>query len=63
MATYIKAVAGISLLFLLLQVSVLAAEQAKPAPAAPIPTQILAAKRAFVANAGGEQPWYDPCHS
>ena len=59
MATYIKAVAGISLLFLLLQVSVLAAEQAKPAPAAPIPTQILAAKRAFVANAGGEQPWYD----
>jgi hypothetical protein len=59
MATYVKAVARVSLLILLLQVSVLAAEQAKPAPAAPIPTQILAAKRAFVANAGGERPWYD----
>ena len=37
----------------------LGAEQAKPAPTAPIPSQILAAKRVFVANAGGDQPWID----
>ena len=36
---------------------VCAAEQ-KPAPAAPIPAQILAAKRVFVANAGGDQGSY-----
>jgi hypothetical protein len=58
MATHVKAVAGVSLLILLLQVF-LAGEQAKPVPAGPIPTQILAAKKVFVANAGGEQPWYD----
>jgi len=55
MATYIKAVAGISLLILLLQVSVLAAKQAKPAPTAPIPRQILVAKKVFIANAGGDE--------
>lgn len=26
---------------------------------APIPSQILSAKKIFVANAGGEQPWYE----
>lgn len=35
---------------LLLPASLLAAEQPKPAPAAPIPTQILAAKKVFVAK-------------
>jgi len=40
-------------------VSILAAEQAKPAPPAPLPAQILAAKKVFVANAGGDEPWID----
>ncbi len=48
-------VLGFSLAILLLQASVWAAEQAKPAPAAPIPVQILAAKKVFLANAGGDQ--------
>jgi hypothetical protein len=43
----------------LLPVSAWAGEQAKLAPAAPIPVQIVAAKKIFVANAGGDQPWYD----
>lgn len=55
MATCVKAVTGVSLLILLLQVSVLAAQQAKLAPTAPIPRQILAAKKAFIANAGGDE--------
>lgn len=55
MATYIKPVAGVSLLILLLQLSVLAAEQAKLAPTAPIPRQILLAKKVFIANAGGDE--------
>jgi hypothetical protein len=55
MATYVKAVAGVSLLILLLQVSALAAEQAKLAPTAPIPRQILVAKKVFIANAGGDE--------
>jgi hypothetical protein len=43
-----------------LQLSIHSAAQAKPAAApasAPTPAQILAAKKVFVANAGGEQPW------
>jgi hypothetical protein len=59
MSTCVKAVAGVSLLILLLQVSVPAAEQAKLAPAAPIPRQILAAKKVFIANAGGDERWFD----
>jgi hypothetical protein len=55
MATYVKAVAGVSLLILLLHVSVVAAEQAKLAPTAPIPRQILVAKKVFIANAGGDE--------
>jgi hypothetical protein len=39
----------------LLQVSVLAAQQSKPTPEAPIPAQILAGKKVFVANAGGDE--------
>jgi hypothetical protein len=58
MAAYVKAVAGISLLILLLQVSVLASEQDKLAPKAPIPRQILMAKKAFIANAGGDGAGY-----
>jgi hypothetical protein len=53
------AVLEVSLAISLLQVSVLAAEQAKPAVPAPIPAQIVAAKKVFVANAGGDEPWMD----
>lgn len=48
-----------SLAISLLQVSILAAEQTKQAPSAPLPAQILAAKKVFVANAGGDEPWID----
>jgi hypothetical protein len=50
------AVLGVSLAISLLPVSILAAEQAKPAPPAPVPAQIVAAKKVFVANSGGDQP-------
>jgi hypothetical protein len=32
-----------------------AAQQAKPAPPAPIPSQILTAKKVFIANGGGDE--------
>lgn len=51
-------VSRITLAILLLQVSLLTAQQSKPVPAAPIPAQILAAKKVFVANAGAEQVWF-----
>ena len=53
------AVLGVSLAISLLPVSVLAAENAKPASSAPVPAQIIAAKKVFVANAGGDEPWFD----
>ena len=37
----------------------IAAQPPKQVPPAPIPAQILAAKKVFVANAGGEAPWKD----
>jgi hypothetical protein len=49
-------VVGIVLVISMLPVSALAADQAKPAPPAPIPAQILEAKKVFVANAGGDDP-------
>jgi hypothetical protein len=52
-------VLAVSLAISLLQVSIVSAEQAKPAPPAPLPAQILAAKKVFVANAGGDEPWID----
>ena len=39
----------------LLLVSALAADQPKAAPPAPVPTQILTAKRVFVANTGSDE--------
>jgi len=51
-----SAVVSIGLLTLSLQLSSLAADTA---PAAPVPTQILAAKKVFIANAGGDQPFYE----
>ena len=59
MTTYPKAgFSFISLAITLLYASSLAA-QTKPIAAAPIPVQISAAKKAFVANAGGEERAYD----
>ena len=52
------AVASIALTIFLLPVALLA-EQPKPAPPAPVPAQILAAKKIFIANAGGENHFYD----
>jgi hypothetical protein len=37
----------------------IAAKQKKPAPPAPIPAQILAAKKVFIANAGGDESGYE----
>ena len=53
------ALLGVSFLVSLLQAPVQAAEQPKQAPPAPIPAQILAAKKVFVANAGGDEPLGD----
>jgi hypothetical protein len=43
------------LMIAMLPVSALAAEKPKPLPAAPIPPQILSAKKVFIANAGGDE--------
>ncbi len=48
-------VSRITLAVLLLPVSILTAQQSKPVPAAPVPAQILAAKKVFIANAGGDE--------
>jgi hypothetical protein len=39
----------------LASVSVVAAQSAMPAPKAPVPARILAAKKVFIANAGGDE--------
>lgn len=59
MTSCLRAAVGVSLLLFLLRFSVFAAEKAKVTPAAPIPQQILAAKKVFIANAGGDERWYD----
>jgi len=57
MASHFKAgIVVVGLMIPLLHVSALAAEKPKPAP---IPAQILVAKKVFVANAGGDEPIYD----
>ncbi len=43
----------------LLSGPILAAEQKKPAQPAPIPAQLLAAKKVFVANGGGDESRYE----
>ena len=54
MTPHLRAIVSVSLVILLWQVSVLAAEQSKLAP---VPEQILAAKKVFIANAGGDERW------
>jgi hypothetical protein len=44
---------------LLLQAMTVAAVKPTPAPVAPIPTQIPAAKKVFIGNGGGDERWYD----
>jgi hypothetical protein len=53
----------VSLATCLLQVPAVTAEQSKQVPPAPIPPQILSAKKVFIANAGGEQPSEDSQYS
>jgi hypothetical protein len=48
------AISCLALVVALLPVPVLAADKAQPAPPAPIPIQIVAAKKVFISNAGGE---------
>jgi hypothetical protein len=59
MAPYLKAMISVSLVILLLQISALAADHSKLVPAAPVPPQIVAAKKVFIANAGGDERWYE----
>jgi hypothetical protein len=41
-----------------LLVSALAAQQPKEAPSGPVPAKIRTARKAFVANAGGDEMYY-----
>lgn len=43
----------------LFQAAAVAAVKATAAPAAPIPGEILTAKKVFVSNAGGDERWFD----
>jgi hypothetical protein len=43
----------------MLRGSICATQQYKPAPPAPIPAQILTAKKVFIANGGGDESRYD----
>lgn len=49
----------LALALCILRASFLAAQKPQPAPAAPIPAQILTAKKAFIANGGGEERSYE----
>ncbi len=53
-----SALLSLTLVLASLQIRAFAAE-VKEAPPAPIPTQILVAKKVFIANAGGDIPWSD----
>jgi hypothetical protein len=59
MTCYLRAIVSVSLLILLLQISALAADHSKLVPAAPVPPQIVAANKVFIANAGGDERWYE----
>ena len=60
MTSYSKAVVlCVGLAIPSLTCSSLAQAEAKQAPPAPRPAQILAAKKVFIGNAGGDEPFYD----
>lgn len=48
-------ISRVTLAIFLVLVSVVTAQQSKPVPAAPVPAQILAAKKVFIANGGGDE--------
>ena len=52
-------VLSVGLAIVSFQGAAFATEQAKEAPPAPVPAQILAAKKVFLANAGADIPWND----
>jgi hypothetical protein len=59
MTRYLEtAVIAALLLISLAEAPILKAVEPK-VPPAPVPPQILSAKKVFIANAGGEQPWFD----
>lgn len=43
----------------LLEAAAMAAVKPTPAPAAPIPGQILIAKKIFISNSGGDERWFE----
>ena len=58
MCFYITLALCISLLIPAFPVSVIAAQESKQPPPAPVPSQIHSAKRIFIGNAGGDDlPW------
>lgn len=59
MTPCVRTILGSCLVNFLLQVSAVASEQSKQVPAAPVPAQILAAKKVFIANAGGDERRYE----
>jgi len=46
-------------MFVMIGRTLVSAAEPKQVPPAPIPAQILTAKKIFIGNAGGEQAWYD----
>src|SRR5258708_38034840 len=56
MTKHFRSCVGLACFVMPLLMPAVFAQKANPAAAAPIPSQISAAKRVFVANAGGEQP-------
>lgn len=50
---------GLVMLWMLLSGPIAEAQHKAPAPAAPIPAQVLTAKKVFVANGGGDESKYD----
>ena len=59
MTPCLRTILGFGLVNLLLQVPALAAEQSRQVPAPPVPAQIFAAKKVFIANAGGDERWFE----
>jgi hypothetical protein len=59
MLLHARASITVSLIIALLQVAAAVAQHSNLVPAAPVPPQIAAAKKVFIANAGGDERWYD----
>jgi len=57
--TRIKKASVTLIAVVLLEVAAWAGVKPSPTPAAPIPGQILAAKKVFVSNSGGDERWFE----